>query len=192
MKKKNIITGIDIGTTKIVAIIAEMITDDELGSTETKILGIGEHPSNGLKKGMVVDVEKTTKSLEKAINIAEEKAECEINDVYVGITGDHINGMNYKGKIRVNNTSQSTGIGDEITEKHVAAALNIANNINVPPGMRILHTLSQSYEVDDREGIHNPVGLSGNTLGVNVHLVTSQINVEKDIETCFHKIGIKN
>ena len=191
MKRKNIITGIDIGTTKIIAIIAEMITDDELDIFETKILGIGEHPSNGLKKGVVVDVEETIRSLEKAINSAEEKAECEINDVYVGITGDHIKGMNYKGKIRINNTSQSTGIGHEITQKHINAALDRAKSINVPPGMRILHTLSQSFEVDDRRGIHNPIGLSGNTLGVNVHLVTSEINVEKDIETCFNKLGIK-
>ena len=102
MENKRIITGIDIGTTKIVAIIAEIPFDNKEKTSDCKemnILGIGEHPSNGLKKGIVVDIVETTKSLDSAIKIAEEKADREIEDVYVGITGDHIRGMNYNGKI---------------------------------------------------------------------------------------------
>ena len=111
--------------------------------------------------------------------------------MYVGITGDHIKGMNYSGKIPINNSKQISGIGQEISERDVQRVLEASQAINVSPGKRILHTLSQSYEVDDRKGIRNPVGLSGNTLGVNVHLVTSLINVEKDIETCFNRLGIR-
>ena len=194
MENKKIITGIDIGTTKVVAIIAE-ISYEEKSSIDNnikavKILGLGEHPSDGLKKGIVVDIVKTTKSLENAIKIAEEKAQTEVEEVYVGITGDHIMGMNYNGKIPINNANQVAGIGKEISENDVQKVLEASQAINVSPGKRILHTLSQSYEVDDRKGIQNPVGLSGNTLGVNVHLITSLINVEKDIETCFNKLGI--
>lgn len=192
MKNNVIITGIDIGTTKVVAVIAGVVHDEELGNESLKILGIGEHPSYGLKKGIVVDIKETTKSLENAIKQAEEKSEIEIDidNVYVGITGDHIKGINYTGKIPINNSSQSSGIGSEILDKDVTRVLEAARAINIPPGRRILHTLSQSFEVDDRKGIRNPVGLSGNTLGVNVHLVTSHINVEKDIETCFKELGI--
>ena len=194
MENKKIITGIDIGTTKVVAVIAE-ISYEEKSSIDNnikavKILGLGEHPSDGLKKGIVVDIVKTTKSLENAIKIAEEKAQTEVEEVYVGITGDHIMGMNYNGKIPINNANQVAGIGKEISENDVQKVLEASQAINVSPGKRILHTLSQSYEVDDRKGIQNPVGLSGNTLGVNVHLITSLINVEKDIETCFNKLGI--
>ena len=194
MENKKIITGIDIGTTKVVAVIAEIYFEDDSTISNNikkfKILGIGQHPSDGLKKGIVVDIVKTTESLDSAIKIAEEKADKEIEDVYVGITGDHIKGMNYNGKIPINNSNQVSGIGEEISEKDVQRVLEASQAINVSPGKRILHTLSQSYEVDDRKGIVNPVGLSGNTLAVNVHLVTSLINVEKDIETCFNRLGI--
>ena len=192
MENEKIITGIDIGTTKVVAVIAKHFISTSTDKKDTiKILGIGEHPSYGLKRGVVVDIKETINSLENAIRDAEEKASCEIEDVYVGITGDHINCMNYTGKIPINNSSQVTGIGSEITNKDIERVLEAAQAINMSPGRRILHTLSQSFEVDDRKGIQNPIGLSGNTLSVKVHLVTSLINVEKDIETCFKKMGIR-
>tara|TARA_B100001250_G_C19741364_1_gene763217 strand:+ start:107 stop:1372 length:1266 start_codon:yes stop_codon:yes gene_type:complete len=193
MSNETIITGIDIGTTKVVAVIAKLVFDEEEKEQSIQILGIGEHPSYGLKKGIVVDIKKTTNSLEHAINSAEDSSDIEIDmeNVYVGITGDHIKGINYTGKVPVSSSSQNTGIGSEILEKDVARVLEAARAINIPPGRRILHTLSQSYEVDDRKGIRNPVGLCGNTLGVNVHLVTSHENVEKDIETCFRALGIR-
>ena len=192
MKNKMIIAGIDIGTTKVVAVIAQLTFEEESKNETLEILGMGEHPSHGLKNGIVVDIKETIKSLENAIKEAEENAEVEFNmdNVYVGITGDHIKGINYTGKIPINNFSQANGIGSEISDKDVARVLDAARAINIPPGRRILHTLSQSFEVDDRKGIKNPIGLSGNTLGVNVHLVTSHINVEKDIETCFKQLGI--
>ena len=109
MENKKIITGIDIGTTKVVAVIAEISYEDKSTIDNNvkgvKILGLGGHPSDGLKKGIVVDIVKTTKSLESAIKLAEEKADTEVEEVYVGITGDHIMGMNYNGKIPINNES---------------------------------------------------------------------------------------
>ena len=193
MNDELIITGIDIGTTKVVAVIAHIIKSENGLNDSLKIKGIGEHPSYGLKKGIVVDIKQTTNSLEKAIREAEEnsKVDIDVDNVYVGITGDHIKGINYTGKVPIQSSSQSIGVGTEIFDKDVERVLEAARAINIPPGRRILHTLSQSFEVDDRKGIRNPVGLSGSTLGVNVHLVTSHINVEKDIETCFKEIGIK-
>ena len=193
MSKETIITGVDIGTTKVVAVIAKLVFEEDNQESNVEILGIGEHPSYGLKKGIVVDIKKTTNSLERAINLAEETSDVEvdIDNVYVGITGDHIKGINYTGKVPISNSSQNTGVGSEILDKDLERVLEAARAINIPPGRRILHTLSQSYEVDDRRGIRNPVGLCGNTLGVNVHLVTSHENVEKDIETCFKALGIK-
>ena len=192
MDNERIITGIDIGTTKVVAVIAKhTISGVPEEENSIEILGIGEHPSYGLKRGVVVDIKETINSLENAIKDAEIEADCQIEDVYVGITGDHINCINYTGKIPINNASQISGIGSEITNKDIERVFEAAQAINMSPGRRILHTLSQSFEVDDRKGIQNPIGLSGNTLSVKVHLVTSLINVEKDIETCFKKMGIR-
>ena len=125
MKNKTIITGIDIGTTKVVAVIAELVFEEDNQENSIKILGIGEYPSHGLKKGIVVDIKKTTKSLENAITEAEEVSDNEIDmdNVYVGITGDHIKGINYTGKVPISNSSQNTGIGSEILEKDVENSL---------------------------------------------------------------------
>ena len=191
MDSDRIITGIDIGTTKIVAVIANYSSSSLDNKSNIEILGIGEHPSEGLKGGVVVDIERTINSLEQAIKQAEEEAETEIDDVYVGITGDHIKCINYTGKVPISNSSQVSGVGSEITHKDIERVREASQAINMSPGRRILHTLSQSFEVDERKGIKKPIGLSGNTLSVKVHLVTSLINVEKDIETCFKKIGIR-
>ena len=120
MDNEKIITGIDIGTTKVVAVIAKHTVSGSLEEENNiEILGIGEHPSHGLKKGVVVDIEETINSLENAIKNAEVEADCQIEDVYVGITGDHINCINYTGKIPINNSSQVSGIGSEITNKDI-------------------------------------------------------------------------
>ena len=182
---KQIITGIDIGTTKIAVVIAECIED------EYCVLGFGEAPSNGLKKGIVVDMDQTIESLTTALSEAEKQADFEIEEAFVGITGDHIKGINYSGVITISKNRNHQPLGQEITEDDIQRVLDHAQSINLAPDRRILHVLSQDYKVDDRSGIKNPLGLAGHRLEAKVHLVTSAINVEKDLNTCLEKVGIK-
>jgi len=182
MNNKNIITGIDIGTTKIAVIIAEC---DE---NEIKIIGIGEAPSFGLKKGVVVDMGETVESLLSALSKAEKQADVIVENAFVGITGDHIRGINYSGVVTISKSQQP--IGQEITQNDIYRVLEHAQSINLSPDRKILHVLSRDFKVDDRSGIKNPKGLAGHRLEAQVHLVTSAINVEKDLESCLRKAGV--
>lgn len=182
MNNKNIITGIDIGTTKIAVIIAEC---DE---NEIKIIGIGEAPSFGLKKGVVVDMGETVESLLSALSKAEKQADVIVENAFVGITGDHIRGINYSGVVTISKSQQP--IGQEITQNDIYRVLEHAQSINLSPDRKILHVLSRDFKVDDRSGIKNPRGLAGHRLEAQVHLVTSAINVEKDLESCLRKAGV--
>ena len=180
MEEKQIISGIDIGTTKIAVVIAEWDKTDN----SINILGVGEAPSEGLKKGIVVNMNKTVGSLTKALSMAERQADIEVDGAFVGITGDHIRGINYSGVITVSKGSNRQPVGQEITQSDVQRVLDHAQSINLSPDRRILHVLSRDFKVDDRSGIKNPLGLAGHRLEAKVHLVTSAINVEKDLHTC--------
>ena len=184
--KKQIISGIDIGTTKIAVVIAEWL------QTENKIniLGVGEAPSQGLKKGIVVNMNQTVESLTEALIKAEKQADIEVSSAFVGITGDHIRGINYSGVITITKNSNRQAMGQEITQEDVRRVLEHAQSINLSPDRRILHVLSRDFKVDDRSGIKNPLGLAGHRLEAKVHLVTSAINIEKDLHTCLEKAGI--
>ena len=186
-KDTEIISIIDIGTTKIVTIIASFdIKENKID----KILGFGESKSNGLKKGVVVNIDETIKSISTAIEIAEEQAEIEILDVFVGISGNHIKGMNYSGVAPINSSNNVQTVGNLIDKNDINRVLDHAKSINCPPDRRIMHVLPQQYIVDDQDGIKNPLGLSGHRLEAKVHLVTSSINTETDICTCLDKMGI--
>ena len=187
MEEKQIISGIDIGTTKIAVVIAEWDkTEDKIN-----ILGVGETPSNGLKKGIVVNMNQTVDSLTQALSMAELQADIEVNSAFVGITGDHIHGINYSGVITVSKGNNRQPIGQEITQEDVQRVLDHAQSINLSSDQRILHVLSRDFKVDDRSGIKNPQGLAGHRLEAKVHLVTSAINVEKDLHTCLEKAGVE-
>ena len=181
-----IISGIDIGSTKIAVVIAEWFQNEN----KINILGVGESPSYGLKKGIVINMDQTIDSLSKAILEAEKQADIEIESAFVGITGDHIKGINYSGVITISKNNQRHPAGQEITKEDIRRVLEHAQSINLSPDRRILHVLSQDFKVDDRNGIKNPLGLAGHRLEAQVHLVTSAINVEKDLRTCLEKIGI--
>ena len=187
MEDKKIISGIDIGTTKIAVVIAEW---DKIND-EISILGVGESPSYGLKKGIVVNMDQTVKSINEAISLAEKQADIEVNSAFVGITGDHIKGINYSGVITISKTNNRQAIGQEITSRDIDRVLENAQSINLSPDRRILHVLSRDFKVDDRSGIKNPLGLAGHRLEAKVHLVTSAINVEKDLYTCMEKAGLE-
>ena len=187
MEDKKIISGIDIGTTKIAVVIAEW---DKIND-KISILGVGESPSYGLKKGIVVNMDQTVKSINEAISLAEKQADIEVNSAFVGITGDHIKGINYSGVITISKTNNRQAMGQEITSRDIDRVLENAQSINLSPDRRILHVLSRDFKVDDRSGIKNPLGLAGHRLEAKVHLVTSAINVEKDLYTCMEKAGLE-
>ena len=185
-ENKHIISGIDIGTTKIAVVIAEWLRDEKT----INILGVGEAPSHGLKKGIVVNMNQTVESLTAALSEAEHQADIEVDSAFVGITGDHIRGINYSGVITVSKNSNRQPVGQEITQDDIRRVLDHAQSINLSPDRRILHVLSRDFKVDDRSGIKNPRGLAGHRLEAKVHLVTSAINVEKDLYTCLEKTGV--
>ena len=187
MEDKKIISGIDIGTTKIAVVIAEW----NKINNEISILGVGESPSYGLKKGIVVNMDQTVKSINDALSLAEKQADVEVNSAFVGITGDHIKGINYSGVITISKTNNRQAMGQEITSRDIDRVLENAQSINLSPDRRILHVLSRDFKVDDRSGIKNPLGLAGHRLEAKVHLVTSAINVEKDLYTCMEKAGLE-
>ena len=187
MEEKQIISGIDIGTTKIAVVISEWVKSED----QITILGVGEAPSQGLKKGIVVNMNQTVESLASALSTAERQADVEVDSAFVGITGDHIRGINYSGVITVSKGSNRQPVGQEITQEDVQRVLDHAQSINLSPDRRILHVLSREFKVDDRSGIKNPLGLAGHRLEAKVHLVTSAINVEKDLHTCLEKVGVE-
>ena len=184
IENKRILTGIDIGTTKIAVVVAECI----LEKNQIRILGVGEAPSYGLKKGIVVNMNQTIDSLTDALSIAENQADIQVDQAFVGITGDHIRGINYSGVITISKGRNRPSVGQEITQDDINRVLDHAQSINLSSDRRILHVLSRDFKVDDRSGIKNPLGLAGHRLEAKVHLVTSAINVEKDLHSCIKKV----
>ena len=180
----NIITGIDVGTTKIAVIIAEK--KDKI----INILGFGESISNGLEKGVVTNIKNTAAALDEAIKIAEKQAEIEIDSAYIGLTGENIRGINCSGAITISNSDYLNPAGESISNKDVIKVLDHAKAINLSPDRKILHILSQDFKVDEKEGIKDPLGLSGHRLEAKVHLVTISRNIEKDLTTCLELCGI--
>ena len=186
MKNKKIITGIDIGTTKIAVIIAE--TDED---NEVNIIGFGYSESKGLKRGIVENIDQTASSINKALKQAEEQADIEVESAYVGITGEHVKGINCTGAITISNNEYRDPAGEQISSKNIKKVLEHAQAINLSADRKILHTLSKEFKVDNRKNIRNPEGLSGHRLEANVHLVTVARNIEKDLQTCLERVGIE-
>ena len=184
MNTDDIITGIDVGTTKIVVTIAKK-EDNAIN-----IIGTGISKSNGLNKGIVVNIHDTVKSINKAISKAEEMCDISIESAYIGITGENIKGINCSGAITISNSDYINPAGDTIEEKDVMKVLDHAQAINLSPERKILHILSQDFKVDEKSGIKNPIGLSGHRLESKVHLVTIARNIEKDLTTCLEKCEI--
>ena len=164
MAEKDIICGIDVGTTKIVVIVGEYDEDKTFS-----VIGVGESKSNGLERGIIVNVKETVSSLESAIKQAESQCGYTIESVFVGISGDHILGMNGMGVVSVGDVS-SNSIGSVIDKNDKDRVLKSAQAINLPSERRILHVLSKNFKVDNRAGIEEPEGLTGSRLEAEVHL----------------------
>lgn len=180
MGNNNIIAGLDIGTTKIGAIIAEL---EEKG--EPKIIGVGISPSEGLKRGVVVDLEKTVQSITRAIEDAELMAGVKVSATYTGIAGDHIRSINSRGVIA---TSRSD---NEITHTDVERVINAAKAVAIPMDREIIHVLPQEFTVDDQSGIKDPVGMSGVRLEAEVHIVTGAVTSAQNIYKSVKRSGLE-
>ncbi len=174
---ERIIVGLDIGTTKITAVVGEMLDD------EINIIGVGSHPSTGLRKGSVVNIESTVDSIRKAVEEAELMAGCDISSVYVGIAGNHIKGFNSHGIIAIK--------GREIMESDVERVIDAAKAVAIPTDREILHVIPQEFIVDDMESIQNPVGMTAIRLEAKIHIVTGAVSSARNIVKCCNKAGLE-
>ena len=172
----NLIVGLDIGTTKICCVVGE------LSHGEVNIIGIGTHPSIGLRKGVVVNIESTVDSIKKAVEEAELMAGCEISSVYTGIAGGHITGFNSRGIVAIK--------GPEITEADVARVIDAARAVAIPMDREVIHVLPQEYIVDEQTGIQNPVGMAGVRLEAKIHIVTGAVTSAHNIVKCCNRSGL--
>lgn len=177
-QQKNMLVGLDIGTSKVVAIVGEMT---EEGGIE--IVGLGSHPSRGMKKGVVVNIESTVQSIQRAIEEAELMAGCRIHSVYAGIAGSHIQSMNSHGMVAIKDREVTYGDIERVIEAAKAVQLHGQN--------RILHVLPQEYSIDNQEGIKEPIGMSGVRLEAKVHMVTGAMNAAQNIERCVQRCSLE-
>lgn len=172
-----LIVGLDIGTTKVCAVVAEVSQDRQL-----KIIGIGDSESKGLRKGMVVNIEDTVRSIRQAVDVAGQMAGCNIKRVYVGIAGEHIMGINSHGVIAVQSR--------EVTRQDMDRVIEAARTVAIPSDREVIHTIAQEFIVDNQRGIVDPLGMAGVRLEVNVHIVTAAVSGARNIVSCCHRAGL--
>ncbi len=177
--EKNLIVGLDIGTSKVVAIVGE--TSLEGGDIE--VIGLGSHPSRGLKKGVVVNIESTVQSIQRAVEEAELMAGCEIHSVYAGIAGSHIRSLNSHGIVAIRES--------EVTPSDVERVIDAARAVAIPADQKILHILPQEFLIDNQEGIREPIGMSGVRLEAKVHMVTGAVSAAQNIVKCVRRCGLE-
>ena len=172
------IVGLDIGTSKVVAIVGEVREDGTL-----EVIGLGSHPSRGLKKGVVVNIESTVHSIQRAVEEAELMAGCQIDAVYAGIAGSHIRSLNSHGIVAIRDK--------EVTPADIERVLDAAQAMAIPADQKILHILPQEYVIDHQEGVKEPLGMSGVRLEAKVHLVTCAVNSAQNIEKCVRRCTLE-
>ena len=175
---KHLITGLDIGTSKVVAMVAEVGDDSTLN-----IIGVGIHPSKGLKKGVIVNIDTTVQAIQKAIEEAEHMADCKITSVTAGIAGSHIFSFNSSGVVAIRD--------HEVTEADVDRVIEAAKAVAIPADQRIIHILPQEFIIDNQEGIKEPVGMSGVRLEAKVHMVSGSVSAAQNIVKCIRHCGLE-
>ncbi|MDP6559059.1 MAG: cell division protein FtsA, partial [Candidatus Binatia bacterium] len=175
-KRNDFIVGLDIGTHKVCAVVGEV------GEDGLEIIGVGTHPSYGLRKGVVINIESTMNSIKRAVEEAEIMAGCEIHSVYAGIAGGHIRGFNSHGVVAVKNKEVTKGDMDRVIEAAKAVA--------IPMDREVLHVLPQEYIIDDQDGIKEPLGMSGVRLEAKVHIVTGAASSAQNIIKCCNRTGL--
>jgi cell division protein FtsA len=177
-ENKKLVVGLDIGTSKIVAIVAEMKPE---GGFE--ILGMGSHPSRGLKKGVVVNIETTVNAIQRALEEAELMADCKIREVYTGIAGSHIKSFNSQGMVAIKDK--------EVSQMDIDRVVETAKAVQIPNDQQILHILNQEFIIDGQEDVREPLGMSGVRLEVKVHIVTGAVSAAQNIIKCVRRCGLE-
>lgn len=175
---KKLLVGLDIGTSKVVAIVGEISADNEV-----EVVGLGSHPSRGLKKGVVVNIESTVQSIQRAVEEAELMAGCEIHSVYAGIAGSHIRSLNSHGIVAIRD--------NEVSNSDVDRVIDAARAVAIPADQKILHILPQEFIIDGQEGIREPAGMSGVRLEARVHMVTGAVSAAQNIVKCVRRCGLE-
>lgn len=175
-KKSSLIVGLDIGTSKVCAVVGE-VTERGL-----EVIGVGSHPSQGLRKGVVINIESTVNSIKRAVEEAELMAGCEINSVFAGIAGGHVKGFNSHGVVAVKNK--------EVTQRDIDRVIDAAKAVAIPMDREVLHILPQDYIIDDQDGIKEPLGMSGVRLEAKVHIVTGAVTCAQNIIKCCNRTGL--
>lgn len=172
------IVGLDIGTSKVVAIVGELNAEGDI-----EVIGIGSQVSRGLKRGVVVNIDSTVVAIRRAIEEAELMAGCKIHSVYAGIAGSHIKSLNSHGIVAIRER--------EVNSADIDRVIDAAQAVAIPADQRILHILPQEYAIDNQEGIKEPFGMSGVRLEAKVHLVTCAVNAAQNIENCIRRVGLE-
>ena len=178
VETENMIVGLDIGTSKVVAIVGKRKMDGTI-----EVVGIGSHPSRGLKRGVVVNIETTVQAIQRAVEEAELMAGCRIHSVYAGIAGSHIKSLNSHGIVAIRDR--------EVTQADIDRVIDAAQAVAIPADQKILHILPQEFVIDSQEGIKEPMGMSGVRLEAKVHLVTCAVNAAQNIEKCAKRCGLE-
>ncbi len=175
---KSLLVGLDIGTSKVAALVGELKADEQI-----EIIGIGTHPSRGLKRGVVVDIESTVQSIQRAVEEAELMAGCEIHSVHAGIAGSHIRSLNSHGITAIKER--------EVNQADVDRCIDAARAVAIPADQKILHILPQEFIIDDQEGIREPIGMCGVRLEARVHIITGAVSAAQNIVKCIRRCGLE-
>ncbi|MGH7265120.1 MAG: cell division protein FtsA [Candidatus Rokuibacteriota bacterium] len=178
MGKFQTVAGLDVGTTKVCAVIGELTPEG------VDVIGIGQHPSRGLRKGMVVNIDSTVEAIKRAVAEAEQMAGVEIDSVFASIGGGHVVGLNSQGVVAVQGRTR------EVSPADVERALDVARDVHLPPDREILHALTQAFAVDDQDGVREPLGMLGHRLGVEVHLVTGAVAAAQNVVRSVNRAGL--
>lgn len=177
-ESKNLIVGLDIGTSKIVAIVAQLLEDDRL-----EVIGLGQSESDGLKKGVVVNIDSTVASIQKALEEAELMADCKIESVWTGIAGSHIRSFNSSGMVAIKEK--------EVSQADMDRVIETATAVSIPTDQQVLHVLPQEFIIDGQEDVRQPLGMSGVRLEVRVHIVTGAVSAAQNIIKCIRRCGLE-
>jgi len=175
---RNLVAGLDIGTSKVVAIVGEVNAEAQI-----EIVGIGSYPSRGLKKGVVVNIDATVQSVQRAIEEAELMAGCQIHSVFTGIAGNHIRSFNSHGIVAIRD--------QEVTAQDIERVIDAAKAVAIPADQKTLHVLPQEFIIDNQEGIREPLGMSGVRLEAKVHMVTGAVSAAQNIVKCVRRCGLE-
>ena len=178
VKGKHYISALDIGTSKVIALIGEVQEDNQI-----HIVGIGQAPSRGLKAGMVTNIDATAQAIKHAVSEAELMADCKVGSVTTGIAGNHIRSLNSQGVVKIKD--------GEVSQADIDRAIETAKAVNIPPDHSILHTVVQEYIIDNQPGVREPIGMSGVRLDTRVHIITGAVTALQNIQKCITRCGLQ-